>query len=70
MNLDLFLIAESAPLRDALKLIETNQHGMVLTRNASGVVTGLATDGHIRRALLNGAALDSPIQKCANANFV
>lgn len=70
MSLNLFLIAENAPLREALVNIEANHHGIILTVNASGIVTGLATDGDIRRKLLEGASLDDPIASCTNPEFV
>lgn len=70
MSLNLFLISELAPLRDALLRIEANHHGIILTINASGVVRGLATDGDIRRKLLAGASLDNPISSCTNSEFV
>jgi D-glycero-alpha-D-manno-heptose-7-phosphate kinase len=70
VSLNLFLIAENAPLREALVKIEANHHGIILTVNASGIVTGLATDGDIRRKLLEGASLDDPIASCTNPEFV
>jgi len=70
VSLNLFLIAEVATLRDALVQIEANHHGIILTENAAGAVSGLATDGDIRRKLLDGASLDAPISSCANSNFV
>jgi D-glycero-alpha-D-manno-heptose-7-phosphate kinase len=70
VSLNLFLIAEIASLREALLQIEANNHGIILTTNPSGVVSGLATDGDIRRKLIDGAALDDPISSCANPNFV
>ena len=70
MSLNLFLISELAPLREALVRIEANHHGIILTSNASDVVTGLATDGDIRRKLLEGASLDDPIASCTNSEFV
>ena len=68
--MNLFLISELAPLREALVRIEANHHGIILTSNASDVVTGLATDGDIRRKLLEGASLDDPIASCTNSEFV
>lgn len=65
-----FLITESATLREALSQIEANHHGIILTANASGAVVGLATDGDIRRKLLEGGSLDDPIKSCANPDFV
>ena len=70
MSLNLFLITENAPLREALVNIEANHHGIILTVNASDMVTGLATDGDIRRKLLEGASLDDPIASCTNPEFV
>ena len=69
MSLDLFLISENAPLREALPKITANQHGLILTVNHDGTVVGLATDGDIRGCLINGASLDDPISSCANRNF-
>jgi D-glycero-alpha-D-manno-heptose-7-phosphate kinase len=70
MQLDIFLISKSAPLRDALQRIEVNHHGMIFVTDATGAVTGLATDGDIRRCLLEGGSLDDAIGRCANPDFV
>lgn len=70
MQLEDFVVIESASLRDALTKIETNRHGMILTVDGYGAVTGLATDGDIRRRLLEGGVLDDAIVHCANREFV
>ena len=70
MSLELFLISETASLRDALAQLDANHHGIILTTNYSGVAVGLATDGDIRRKLLEGASLEDPASSCANPNFV
>lgn len=70
MSLNLFLISEVAPLREALSQIEANHYGIILTTNSSGMVVGLATDGDIRRKLLEGASLNDPIASCAHPDFV
>ena len=70
MQLDTFLIADSASLREALQRIECNHHGIVLTYDNAGAVNGLATDGDIRRKLLKGSTLDEPIGSCINREFV
>jgi D-glycero-alpha-D-manno-heptose-7-phosphate kinase len=57
-------------MRDALSQIENNQHGIVLTVDQAGAVRGLATDGDIRRRLLDGSSLDESISSCANRAFV
>lgn len=70
MNLEQFQIVESATLREALVQLEANRHGMVITTNAAGMATGLATDGDVRRKLLEGATLDDLIVSCANPDFI
>ena len=70
MKLSNFLISERALLRDALLHIEANHHGIILTTSITGAVVGLATDGDIRRKLLEGSSLDDQIALIANAEFV
>lgn len=70
MQLNNFLISANATLRDALLLIEANHHGIILTTNQLGAVVGLATDGDIRRKLLEGVSLDEPIAASANTAFM
>lgn len=54
----------------ALALLDSNHHGFILTTNSVGAVTGLATDGDLRRMLLEGASLEDTVGSCANSNFV
>lgn len=70
MQLDIFLITASASLRDALQRIDGNRHGMIFVTDTNGAVSGVATDGDIRRRLLDGGSLDDPIIQCANPDFV
>ena len=69
MKLTDFLINENATLREALVLVNSNHHGIVLSTDLSGAVTGLATDGDIRRMLLQGGTLDDRVSLCINSNF-
>ncbi len=70
MHIDKFLIAENATLREALSRIELNHHGMIMSVDKIGRVTGLATDGDIRRELLAGRTLDDMISSCINSQFL
>lgn len=70
VTLGSFLIPEAASLREALARIEGNHHGIILTVDTGGFVVGLATDGDIRRRLLEGASLDESVATCANRDFV
>ncbi len=70
MNLEIFTISFQAPLRDALQRVEANHHGMIFVMDAARSVVGVATDGDIRRHLLDGGSLEDSIAKCANDDFV
>ncbi len=70
MNLALYQIAETATLREAMVQIEANQLGLVLTINAGGIVTGVVTDGDLRRKLIDGGNLEDPVRSSANQDFV
>ena len=69
MNLDKLTIQSDATLRDALQRIEENHQGLILVTDPNGSVSGLVTDGDIRRSLLGNRTLDDPIEKCANRDF-
>lgn len=70
MQLDKFIISVSATLREALERIEANHHGMIFVTAPDGSVSAVATDGDIRRRLLDGGALADAIDQCANPDFV
>jgi arabinose-5-phosphate isomerase len=48
-------VAERAPLRDALREMTRGGIGMTAVRDAAGKVSGIFTDGDLRRALVKGA---------------
>ncbi len=70
MNIELFQISSGATLREALSRIEENHHGFVAVRDTAGAVIGLATDGDIRRKLIDGGTLDDCIVGCCTVDFV
>lgn len=63
------IFPESLSIKDALSKIDANHTGWILTVNQENIVTGLVTDGDIRRALIDGLTLDQPIALAANTNF-
>ncbi len=64
-----FVVLGDVSMRHALSLIESNQHGFILTMDKEGSISGLATDGDIRRYLLKGGTLTDPIEACVNRDF-
>lgn len=70
MNLEDFQIEKSQTLKKALKLIDKNKSGTIFIINNKKVVIGIATDGDIRRKLLDGLSLDDSLEKIYNKNFI
>ena len=70
MPLDKFQINQNATLRETLVKIEANHEGCILVTDDDDRVVAIATDGDIRRKLLEDVSLDDPIMRCANADFM
>jgi len=70
VKLDNFIISIAAPLREVLLAIEANHHGMIFFTDGQEAIVGVATDGDIRRHLLEGGTLDDQASLCANTDFV
>lgn len=64
------LCNEKNTIRQALTLIDKNQKGVVFVVDDSEVLTGVVTDGDIRRSLLGNATLETTLDVIRNENFV
>ena len=64
-----FTISSQVTIREALRVIDSNRHGIVLVLNEAQQVVATATDGDIRRHLLEGLTLKDRIECCAEHNF-
>jgi len=60
----------SNTLLEAMQVINENAMGVCFVVDEFNVLKGIATDGDIRRAILNQSSLDSPIIGILNENFV
>ena len=69
-DLDKCLINENVSIKEALKKVDDNHYGFIFSCNKEGKVTGLATDGDIRRAIISGVTINEPISICANSDFI
>jgi D-glycero-alpha-D-manno-heptose-7-phosphate kinase len=69
-DLDIYLINENLTLREALNKIELNHLGLIFGVNDENKVIGVATDGDIRRDLLQGKILEDTISSTINRDFV
>ncbi|MSS73601.1 MAG: CBS domain-containing protein [Candidatus Latescibacteria bacterium] len=62
-NIDHILISPDKTIRDAMDSINHNLKGIVLVVDDSRHLLGTITDGNIRRAILAGTPLETPIRK-------
>ena len=69
MNIKEYEVSELASLKDALLAIEANKGGIICISSTEGRVIGVATDGDIRRKLLEGVKLTDSIKDCCNKDF-
>jgi CMP-N,N'-diacetyllegionaminic acid synthase len=63
-----FFISNRSTLRDALISMTTHRRGLLFIIDSEKRLVGVLTDGDIRRALLQNAHLDSPIEQWMNLN--
>jgi perosamine synthetase len=64
------IIDFESPLREALKAIDQAAQGVVFVVDRAKKLCGVATDGDIRRALLRGESLDTPLHRVMTGNCV
>ncbi|MDF3820156.1 CBS domain-containing protein [Leptospira sp. 96542] len=69
MNFEVFLVTINSSIEQTLAKIETNHLGFALVKSDTNQIVGLVTDGDIRRNLLNGKDLNSPIVESMNREF-
>lgn len=60
------VLAPGATVREALEAITRNGQNVVLVLDGERRLVGLVTDGDLRRAILRGAALDTPVEQVMN----
>ena len=70
MNLKKWQIHQDNSLKDGLSIIELNHCGILFAHNDDMEIIGVATDGDIRRNLLDGKKLTSKISSLMNKQFV
>lgn len=63
------VLDENKSIRDAMALLNANGREVVLVRDAAGRISGLITDGDIRRGLLGGSTLQSPVTAIIHRDF-
>ncbi|MBU3925645.1 CBS domain-containing protein [Patescibacteria group bacterium] len=63
-----FVININSSIKEAMESITDNQRGTIIVIDDDFYVQGIVADGDIRRALLRGAAMMTPISKIINTN--
>lgn len=63
-----FVINLGSSVKNAMGSITENQRGLVVVIDEQMIFQGIITDGDIRRAMLKGATIDTPVSKIINTN--
>ena len=69
MDVSKILIAESAYVKTALEKIDIAATGIIFVHDETGRMTGILSDGDIRRALINNYTLVSKVKEIMNRDF-
>jgi len=69
-DLEKFVIADTASIRDAMAAIEKNSREVVLVHDDQQAIIGVITDGDIRRALLNGLTMATNAAEVMSRNYI
>lgn len=64
------LIAPETPILHAIRVIDEGALAIALAVDPQGKLLGTITDGDVRRAILKGISLDSPVREIMNSNPV
>jgi dTDP-glucose pyrophosphorylase len=68
--LDAYLVVETSTLREAMVAVDRGAARIALAVDADGRLTGVVTDGDLRRALLRGTALTDPVAPVLTRAFL
>ncbi|MCI8561286.1 MAG: aminotransferase class I/II-fold pyridoxal phosphate-dependent enzyme [Dorea sp.] len=69
MDCGKLICSEKSNIKEVMTYIDRNSKGIVFVVDADSRLVGVATDGDIRRALLNGIGLGDSIKTCMNEHF-
>lgn len=70
MNCEKLMCDENSTIKDVLTCINNNTKGVAFIIDKDNKLVGIATDGDIRRALLDGAGLKESINAYMNDQFI
>ena len=70
MGFENLIVLESSTIRTAIENLERSGQKVIFGVDSSNCVTGLLTDGDIRRGFLNGLNLDNKVLKVLKRDFI
>lgn len=63
-------VNENATLKEAMASIDSSGAGQVLVLDEHNTLIGIASDGDIRRSLMKGESISTPVKKIINTNCI
>lgn len=65
-----YSISYEANFEEVMRAVTANRHGAILIVDNDKHVVGVVSDGDIRRAILRGAIMKTPIKQAINYNVI
>ncbi len=65
-----YIISYDASFEEAMQAITANRRGAIIVVDTAMHLVGVVSDGDIRRAMLKGAIMQTPIRQAINYNIV
>jgi CBS domain-containing protein len=69
-NLSAYCVLPDCTIHEVITLIDKNEKGIVLVTDENSRLLGTITDGDVRRAILAGKSLGSPVRELLAENIV
>ncbi|MFX0139322.1 MAG: NAD-dependent epimerase/dehydratase family protein [Candidatus Hodarchaeota archaeon] len=69
-DLNKFFVGPKDNLKEVMKVINLNGNGVALVVDENNILLGIVTDGDIRRSIIQGTDLESPVNEIMNKNPV
>lgn len=67
IDFEIFRVSPDANVRDSISAIDRGAHQIALVLDSENRMLGVVTDGDVRRGLLRGLTLDSPVSEVMNS---
>ncbi len=70
MKIDKILVKENSSIRETMQAIQIGGYRIALVLDSDKKISGIVTDGDIRRGILEGIGINESVKNVMNKNFI